>query len=115
MEKCSVCEGKDFNQKFSCSNCHGTGKVDWIDNVIPNGFTDYKWIKDELHNIIEPFFGELADNKTKAEIRSTIVYYLETLKFNGVIHNWLVKEDLNIEIEHFGEKIKIDLGVRGFK
>lgn len=38
--ECSVCEGKGIIYtngfvKRVCSNCSGTGKVDWIDNIVP--------------------------------------------------------------------------------
>lgn len=28
--KCDVCDGVGISDSFSCINCEGTGKVDWI-------------------------------------------------------------------------------------
>jgi hypothetical protein len=114
--KCSVCEGKPFKERFSCSNCHGTGEVDWIDNIIPSGDKDFSWITNEMMGFLEKYKFMPVDKYTKTSIITEINDYLDDLVYKGIIHKYNCDEKFVIMVSYFDEdfKFNINLGELNF-
>ena len=60
-DKCVVCNGRRYTkQKYMkveydelCSNCCGTGKVEWINNIIAKRNDNHRWKNMKIVNLSE--------------------------------------------------------------
>ena len=97
---CSKCNGTGNLKQGTCGYCHGDGKVDWIDNIIPdiNLLHDFEnFLKEQL----SVFEFEINDKTTRKMMASSISSYLDTLVSNRIIYRHHCDEFLNITIENF--------------
>jgi hypothetical protein len=104
---CPVCKGySDYNY---CDNCGGSGKVDWVNNVIPNNNNTLKDISDKIKNHLEWFMFEPDTEEVKYQMYMSFKSYLEDLLHDHEISKYEYQADGKVIIYKFNQYIVLEL------
>jgi len=93
---CEICSGvgilKEYSTANFCPKCKGTGKLDWIENIVgkenknPSALDNVNvrhlvnYVQKEIENSVKDLTFELNDNKNMKIVEYNVISMLDNLK-----------------------------------
>lgn len=90
---CFPCKGtgliKIDDKTFLCNTCDGSGKTNWLDNVLENSVDPLKELKDNIPQLYEKIKDTLSnkpnDTLNRAIIKKIVLESFKDMFFRGIV------------------------------